>query len=65
MKKIVKIIKDDVRAVGAAVMQLGKDVLIEMFMPFYGMGIRACEIRDKLFDKPIDIPVCVKGGAVK
>ena len=62
MKKIAKTIKDDVRTVGAAVMQLGKDILVEMFMPFYGIGIRIGEIRDKLFDKAVLIPDFVKGG---
>lgn len=63
MKKVLKTIKDDVRAVGAAVVQLGKDILIEMFMPFYGMAIRACEIRDKLFDSKVLIPDFVRGGS--
>ena len=56
-------IKDDVKAVGAAVMQLSKDAFIELFMPFYGIGIRVCEIRDKLFNSEVLIPDFLKGDS--
>lgn len=62
MKKILKTINGDLKDVGSAIVQLGKDIFIEIFMPFYGMGIRACEIRDKLFDSKVLIPDFVRGS---